>query len=754
MADLILHTQTVEIDGNFKDRPLNVCLLMYDEPYFSDERLSNDLREQLELKPTLSRVYLLAPLVSAEDILRIVKDGSAKLRVSEWAAEDSAFLRVITAEKPLNAGPIQLFENYLILDSSLETEVYRKRNLNEDACEGWLFDLFVINKAMVLAPVGVHFGKTSGKHSDRFLRAANVLSSSAACRLLAFLCLPHISPGKFRQIYVDTLPLISLGFAIAEVGKTLGLSVASGMVVSFGSYQGIQSPQEYRSSDLILVSASTSGSLVEGLIERGAVEANIITLYYLQAKAWPRTKGKVLCDLTYKSGRFFGYAEVLSYKHSSCPFCTAGSMLAEFEGDQFLLQRRRTTRLKIVKDSQAVGAREFFDLATKIRAISVELIGPGRSKYSDITIDVHNILETNDVARALVTFKLRRVVPTPLDFVVADDLAIQQLSDWTVQNGKATILITTPQLSAADLDTTEPMFEAGVLVYFGMLHNDFKARSVNRALRKAAPRGSITYFVVVMMCESPEARRDISTFLGYGERGPNTFLFESVYQILISQRQERSSWDLERDLLAEILQEEQSAPELQMRLNFLTENVRAVDNVFMSGQQGPLVISDDFVYLDTKEQRTLISQADVYAVACNLLASCRSDNRDLAKPVPRGSEPLVWESSIYGQVLLCPRNFKDYNDGVLHAALLRGAFTEELRYDTDDLLSEEMLEILLDEIASWRRGAGQALAEFSLAVSTGRLKLKATHLEEFRSAVINGAGVPHWIKIIANTSIA
>ena len=150
----------------------------------------------------------------------------------------------------------------------------------------------------------------------------------------------------------------------------------------------------------------------------------------------------------------------------------------------------------------------------------------------------------------------------------------------------------------------------------------------------------------------------------------------------------------------------------------------------------------------------MISQADVYAVACNLLASCRSDNRDLAKPVPRGSEPLVWESSIYGQVLLCPRNFKDYNDGVLHAALLRGAFTEELRYDTDDLLSEEMLEILLDEIASWKRGAGQALAEFSLAVSTGRLKLKATHLEEFRSAVINGAGVPHWIKIIANTSIA
>jgi hypothetical protein len=75
MADLILHTQILEIDGNSNDRPLNVCLLMYDEPYFSDERLSNDLREQLELKPTLSRVYLLAPLVNSQDILRIVRVG-------------------------------------------------------------------------------------------------------------------------------------------------------------------------------------------------------------------------------------------------------------------------------------------------------------------------------------------------------------------------------------------------------------------------------------------------------------------------------------------------------------------------------------------------------------------------------------------------------------------------------------------------------------------------------------------------------
>jgi hypothetical protein len=753
MSDLTLCTRFIEIDEQGLERTIVACLLVYDEPFFSDEKLSNDLREALDEQPTLDRIYVAAPLVPREELTKAIESGSAMLRVSEWSGAKGAFLRIITAERPLEAEKVQLFENYFDTDVTSGLEILRKANLPDVACQGWLFDLFVKCKAMVLAPAGVHFGKTSGKHSDRFLRTANVLTSSAACRLIAFFCLPLIPARKFRQIYVDTLPLVALGMALAEVGKVLELGISSGMIRSFGSYSGLQGSQEYRSSDLILVSASTSGTLVDGLIAHGADLAAVITLYYLQAKTWPHTKGEVLCDLTYNEGRLFGYAEVLSHRHASCPLCAAGLMLAEFEGDQFLLQRRRTKRLKIVALSQTKASRDFFEIATRKRAISVGLVGPGRNKYSDISFDVVKLLESTDDVRAAATFRLRRAVPTPLDFVVADDIEIAELSSWTQQNGKLTIEPTTPLLRSSALDSAEPQFEGGALVYFSELHNDFKARSINRALRRAAPRGCVTYFVVVLMCESPEARRDLVTFLEYGERGPKTFAVESVYELLLHQRNERSPWDLERDWIANIVQDEQSAPELQMRLNFLLENSTAVDDIFLQGQSGALAINDDFVYLNTKNEREGISQADIYAVASNLLSACRNDNRSVASPVPRGSEGVVWASSVYGQVLLCPRNFKDYNDGVLHAALLRGATAHELCYETDETLSEEVLEVILDEIGNWRSGGGQALAEFCLAIATQRMRLKATHLEEYKQALTVAEHVPRWIKLIAGIPV-
>jgi hypothetical protein len=751
MADIVLQTQFVERDAQQRERCLNISLLVYDEQYFSDERLSNDLREQLEEHPTLSRIYVIAPLVTEKNVLQIVEKGTAYLRVSEWTRE-GAFLSIITAERPLDDGRIQLFENNFIFDVGTQSIECRKENLRNELVEGWLCDLFSKSKAMVLAPAGVHFGKTSGKHSDRFLRAANVLSSSAACRLLALFSLPLISGQRYRKIFVDTLPLVSLGFAILEVGKRLGLTVASGSVFSFGSYDGVQGTSEYQSSDLLIISASTSGGLVDHLLERGASNDSILTLFYLQAKAWPKTKGAILCDLTHGPGKAYGYAEVLSYKHSSCPLCAANSMLAEFEGDQFLLQRRRTKRLKVIKASQPQATRNFYELVTRKEAISVAIVGPGRSRYSDIYFDTKRLLDSIDEARAEMTFKVRRAVPAPLDFIVSDDFTTEQLTQWTSQNGKATIHVTTPLVDSSALDSSTPIFEAGVLVCFGMLHNDFRARSINRALRRAAPRGSITYVVLVLLCESPESRRDLLSFLSYGERGPATFVVEPIYEILLGQRQERSPWDLERDLLAAILEEEQSAPVLQARLNFLQQNSHAVHQVFLDGQRGQLSINDDFVYLNTKINKAAISQADVYAVTSSLLASCRNDNREISKPAARGSEPLVWATSIYGQVLLCPRNFKDYNDGVLHAALLRSASSQELRYDTDASMSAEMLDVILDEIAAWRQGSGQALPEFCLAISTGRLVLKANHLEEYKNSLSRSLGVPRWVKLLAGLS--
>lgn len=748
MSDLALFSKLAVSNQNGVERILNTCLLVYDEEHFTDEALSNDLREQLETDPTLSRIYVIAPRVQADEILQQIINGSALLRPSLHESDEDPLLRIVVLNKLENDATRQLTEYFFTqTENSCEIKPQQK-NLAEELSRGWLFDLFQQSKAMVLAPSGVHFGKTSGKHSDRFLRAANVLLNSAACRLIAFFSLPLLPNRRLRQIYVDTSPLLSVGLAIVEIGRLHGISIDSGKVRSFGSYAGVSGDYDFRQSDLVLVSASTSGGLVKQLIDRGADTSAIITLFYLQAKGWPKTAGSILVDLTYKKTALCGFPEVKSYLHDKCPYCDQGLLLAEFEGDQFLLQKRKTRRLKIIKKSQSESAKYFFEMATRNQAISVSIVGTGRSRYSDINIDVNKLIIKNETLRNDLAFKLRRTVPTPLDIVITDDCSISELSTWSSKGSRISIQVDTNLIRSTTLDTVTPIQDGGVLVYFSSLNGDLSARSINRSLRSIAPRGSVGYLATLLISESPEARRDLLSFLKYGDRGPNTFVFDSVHDLLLSQRQERLPWDLERDHLSRLSQNLDLPIELKNRLSFLSTNTIAINGVFLIGQKGELDIDHDFVYLDTENDKNQISQADIYAIVSNLLTACRNDNREILAPVARGHEALIWEQSVYGQILLCPRNFKDFNDGVLHAAFLRAAKGSELRYDTDEKLSEELLEIVLAELAAWKYNNGQALAEFVLALATRRLSLKDKHLYELVNKIKQNSDIPEWIKFL------
>lgn len=752
MADLVLFSKFAQRSDHGGTRVLATCLLVYDEEHFTDEALSNDLREQLEANPTLSRIYVVAPRVNAAEVVEQVRGGSSQLRPSQHGNDEDPLLRIVLLNSTGIGNGLELTEFFFIRESEKKELEDRSCILDPELVQGWLFDLFLQREAMVLAPSGVHFGKTSGKHSDRFLRTANTLTSSAACRLLAFFCVPLLPKRKLRQVYVDTSPILSLGLALVEVSRLHGISIESGRVRSFGSYSGMRGDLDFRQSDLLLVSASTSGGLVKQLIERGADESAIVTLFYLQAKGWTRTAGCILADLTHKKDAQFGFPEVSSYEHGKCPLCDQGLLLAEFEGDQFLLQKRKTRRLKITAVSQSKSARVFFELASRNQAIAVSLVGTGRSRYSDINIDVNKLLAQNHTLRSELAFKLRRTTPSPLDLIVSDDCDVSQLSMWSASGNRHAIPDDRKLVDSSELVDVAAIQEGGVLVYFSSLDGDLAARAINRSLRSVAPKGSIGYLATLLISDSPEARRDLLSFLKYGERGPNTFVFESVHDLLLSQRQERLPWDLERDHLARLDASTQLPSELCNRLEFLRANNQAFNSVFMPGQKSELGIANDFVYLDTNANKEQISQADIYAVVSNLLAACRNDNRDISAPIIRGKESHIWEQSVYGQVLLCPRNFKDFNDGVLHAAFLRAAKSSELRYDTDETLSEEMLEIMLAEVNGWKHGSGQALAEFALAIATRRLSLKTKHLQELMKHIRIAEGIPPWIALLVHPS--
>lgn len=105
----------------------------------------------------------------------------------------------------------------------------------------------------------------------------------------------------------------------------------------------------------------------------------------------------------------------------------------------------------------------------------------------------------------------------------------------------------------------------------------------------------------------------------------------------------------------------------------------------------------------------------------------------------------TWGQSIYVQSVLCPSNFRDFNDAVLRAALLRAANEQELNYAVDETCSEEMYEVIRADILAWSQNSGDSLPEFLMSMACGRLRLQGSHIERL-NALKECEALPEYLK--------
>jgi hypothetical protein len=255
----------------------------------------------------------------------------------------------------------------------------------------------------------------------------------------------------------------------------------------------------------------------------------------------------------------------------------------------------------------------------------------------------------------------------------------------------------------------------------------------------------------VTIADSARNLADLRIFLSYGERGPETFTYRSAMAFMLPWAGERPSpWAQELQLLRRLASEATLPVVLEERRVRLEGSSSTSAALFLPGLHGEMKIAPDFVFLDTKRDIELISQADVYAVVSNLLATARCDNKGLTEQVRRDSPPLSWGQSVYGQVLLCPSNFRDFNDAVLRASMLRAANTAELNYSVDEQCSSEMLDVLLADVGAWHHHRGDALPEFLVSLACGRLRLMRRHLERLATEV-GQADLPEHVKLLGRS---
>ncbi|PTT92247.1 hypothetical protein DBR42_02365 [Pelomonas sp. HMWF004] len=707
-------------------------LLVFDVINIDGSTIGDDVRDVLERRPYTHFIFILAPFLKEEVVEAALREGTALRRAGAIGSHSAAEIAVVGL-RPFEKGYQAQCKRFRLNGETVVEDGWEALLLT--LRDGWLFNLFDRNGGLVNAPIGVHFSKASGKHASKFLRTSCVLLSSEACGVLAFFSLAAMPAIEPRRVFVDTAPLLSLAFALQRAADVRALWSHVPAAKSFSSYGGINDSLRFGRTDLILISASTSGGLAARLVDLGASVQMMLTLYVLKSSRSMETKGAVLCDLTHAPERSFGYPLIDNKPSESCELCKQGYVLAELEGDQFLLEKRAVKRLRVGALSQSRDARQTAEVLTRRRAISVRLLKED-TRRTDIDIDVLTAMSEVEDWEQRFLRQLMRFVPVPLKWIVTVGLSAEQVEAMFTKAGAVQVFAGATVLDASEVGGLVPDRGANALVVAPFLCDHATLRGVNAQLRPKVDGGCVAYLAGLTIADSARNLSDLRIFLQYGEQGADTSTFKSAMDFMLPWTGSRESpWAIELQLLRRLESEQRLPEDLKFRMNYLGSTANAVDGLFWPGQNGELVINPDFVLLDTKEDGITASQADIYAVVCNCLAAARHNNVSLDAKVSRDEPTPVWRQTVFGQSLLCPSNFRDFNDAVLRAALLRAADIQELNYTVDEVSSEEMLDVIRADVASWGVTKGDSLPEFLLAVACRRLRLVQNHLEQLRAAL-------------------
>ena len=724
------------------------CLLAYDVGAFDDSLVASDVKKVFEHRAGTANIFITAPFLNSAVCREALKTGVALRRAIGYMAARSGCVYLLEVQVSDHTKAVLITTTMLLWDDASEGVQFQDtKPLAPELREGWLFHLFDSNEGLVVAPPGVHFRKSSNKHTDKFLRTANVLTSSPACGLISIFALEAVATRAPKRILVDTAPLISLAYAMMRAAKVHGVWEEEVPTRSFGSYGGQSKTGRLSINDVILISATTSGSLAESLIAQQAHEDSIVTLFFLGSTAATRPPN-VLCDLTVSAERGFGYQPVVNHSALTCPLCASEFILAELEGDQFLLQQRQHRLLKFVRATQAESARAALTELCGVKATEV-VLRPDATRPASVEINEAHVLTCGAIRKDLIR-QLQRYVPQPLGLIVRVRITEDQLLSLVTEAGMNAVVAEAQIIDWADLASHIALAEGvGALVVFGCLSSHTSARQINASLRSKVNGGNVSYISALTLAETPEQYLDLKTFLSFGERGADTFTYRDARRLALPIRNaDGNPWVEELDLLNSL--QSKGVSEFELRRQVLSARVAERNEIFWPGLNGPLTIKRDFVFMDTAAAKNQIAQADVFAVFSNLFAVVRCGSNDLIKR-PEGLNAVTLTQSVYGHVLLTPEAFMTFNDGVLKASLLRAARKSELMYEVDAGYSKRMSEIVLAELDGWLVGTGDALPEMLLALALKRLRLRDSDTAAIRHRAL-GASLPPYLKALAQAT--
>ncbi len=610
----------------------------------------------------------------------------------------------------------------------------------KDLFQNGNFYIFSSREGLMESTPDHHFVFPSGKHSEKFIRTANVLRDSNEIFFIAIQLLSKFM--DVETIYCDTASINVLPFAVFEIQGRFGIKNEI-RVKSFDSYKVFEDfNQLFQPESLVLISSSTSGNIIDRLRKKQVTDdSEIMVLFFLGDHAsYLKHKKNIFCNISFSKKFQKGFNPFKTFKNGlECELCSNHSQPVLIQTDIFLNVEPKYNTLTLKKSdtpkflSRFVEEHKAEDETSNIFKVHYRDIEEDDKTY-EIYLDYTKLLQNGEhptYPRHYYNKLIKKInshVPANTKYILPlRDPSSKALAEFIIKNNawvKEPITVNIDNPEKIDNQVMGTLVVVGATYVTGR-HYFY----INRLLRRY-PKLSIVYFIGIARSMSKTFSENIKSNLGIGEYGGGTFPVVSVEEIYIPQAKNKNSWSTEykfiRKLLGELDDSSTLFKYLYKRYKVLLEsreNKGLTNNVFLRKLDGEcLKLRKGFVYWNFEVVPEIAFQSQVYFTISAVVNKLRNE--------PINSNRSLRQST-YVRNLISAETFNRFNDGIIQASLLRAADYRMLSYDLDEAQSFAITVFLKSLVDKFDEDHGEALPEFLLAIALKKLRFKRLDLRNF-----------------------
>ncbi|MEZ0542200.1 hypothetical protein [Fibrella arboris] len=600
--------------------------------------------------------------------------------------------------------------------------------------------IFKNNGGLVESTPDHHFVFPSKKHCSKFIRTGNVLINQAEIFFLAIQLLRSTTDRNI--IYCDTSSINVLPYAVFELKRRFGLQFDCPVIHSFESYEVFENSKDsFPPDSLILVSSSTSGNIIDRILdEKRAQKEQIQLIFFLGSEERYRIhNSNIICNLTKDEQFSLGEDEFKTYSSpDTCKLCKDHSRPIHIRGDVFLTIQPRIEKHLLTAKPEHVP-KNISSFVGNYRSNSSDE-GVIKVYYKDNIPDenyeiyfdmvylldnIHCFTKFNESLNRTID----KHIPANTKYLLhLPDVGSENLAQYIISKIPDNIQ---PEMVKLDRNFIDKITENSgtIVIVASCITTGKKLLQISRLMR-SRENLNLVYFIGIYRPVSERFSVDLINDLKKGKDKSDERPFVAVDTIYCSIQQVDTSWEVEKlffEKLIGSIDDESSEfySYVDKRLDIIRDNKRRKgfsNDVFLKMPNGDdLTLRKNFAFWNFTYENQTVSQSEVYFTISTIITNLENKQID--------AHPSLKQTN-YVRNMLSPRNFHRFNDGIIQASLLRSGKTEYFSYDLDRELSLQMKEFLLSIIDKYDTEDGEAILEFILAIGVKKLKLREDDLKE------------------------